>query len=300
MKSARKIRKQTWHVWQVRQQSYFLTQRLVLEGGNTAVFGGVAGAEPQYPTPPTTSHRPPTLYRSAMSTHSDKLEVTEKNNGLHHHRRRKWLWIAIAAVLLAVLALALGLGLGLGLRRGSGSGSGSSGSPAPIPPCTGNCTYNGTTLSARTPWQIVLSETLTLNNKSTISDAAAAASMAPLVTPNPTSETNVTLYDIDMFLHQNLTVVQDLRAQGMDVICYFSSGSYEPDRPDSWKFNKQDDLGNELDGWPGEYWLDLNSANVRSIMSNRIAIAAKMNCTGIDPDNVDGYVSAMIFIRDHS
>lgn len=226
-----------------------------------------------------------------MSASSDKLEVTEKN-GLHQHRRRKWLWIAVAAVLLAVLALALGLGLGLGLRRGSGGSS--SGSPAPIPPCTGNCTYNGTTLSATTPWQIVLSETLTLNNKSTISDAAAAASMTPLVTPNPTSETNVTLYDIDMFLHQNLSVVQDLRAQGIDVICYFSSGSYEPNRPDSWQF-KQDDLGNELDGWPGEYWLDLNSANVRSIMSNRIAIAAKMNCTGIDPDNVDGYVSALIF-----
>lgn len=260
------------------------------EVGDTAVLGGAAGSGPQsHPARPS-----PSTHSSAMSAPSDKFEVTEKN-GLHQHRRRKWLWAAIAVGLLAIIALALGLGLGLGLRRGSGSSN--SGSPPPVPTCTGNCTYQGTTLSVTTPWQIVLSETLSLDNESTISDAAAAATMSPLVTPNPTSETNVTLYDIDMFLHQNLTVVQDLRAQGMDVICYFSSGSYEPNRPDSWKFN-QNDLGNELDGWPGEYWLDLNSNNVRQIMSGRIKIAASMNCTGIDPDNVDGYVSILIFIFD--
>lgn len=253
------------------------------EGGDTALFGS-AGGSGLHSHPARLS---PSTHGSAMSPPSDKLEVTEKI-GLHQHRRRKWRWVAITVGLLAIIALALGLGLGLGLRRGSGSSN--SGAPPPVPTCTGNCTYQGTTLSVRTPWQIVLSETLTLDNKSTISDAAAAATMTPLVTPNPTSETNVTLYDIDMFLHQNLTVVQDLRAQGMAVICYFSSGSYEPNRPDSWKFN-QNDLGKELDGWPGEYWLDLNSNNVRQIMSNRIKIAASMNCTGIDPDNVDGYVS---------
>lgn len=134
----------------------------------------------------------------------------------------------------------------------------------------------------------MLSETLTLDNQTSTTNDAAASTTVSLVTPNPSSEPNVTLYDIDMFLHQNLTVVRDLRAQGMDVICYFSSGSYEPDRPDSWKF-KDSDKGNELDGWPGEYWLDLNSDNVRQIMTARIEIAAQMNCTGIDPDNVDGY-----------
>ncbi|KAJ4419728.1 hypothetical protein N0V82_004771 [Gnomoniopsis sp. IMI 355080] len=219
-----------------------------------------------------------------MSAPNAKFEVME-NEGLHRNRHRKWLWFAIPALILALIALALGLGLGLGLKKGGSSPD--IGPAPPIPTCTGNCTYNGTTLSVRTPWQIVLSETLTLDNQTSTTDKAATTT-SPLVTPNPSSDPNVTLYDIDMFLHQNLTVVRDLRAQGMDVICYFSAGSYEPDRPDSWKFTDSD-KGNELDGWPGEYWLDLNSDNVRQIMTARIEIAAQMNCTGIDPDNVDGY-----------
>lgn len=222
-----------------------------------------------------------------MSAPNTKFEVME-NDGLHHHRRRKWIWAAVAAVVVAVCALALGLGLGLGLKpKGQGEpGAGSS----PNSTCTGNCTYQGAPLPMRAPWQIVLSETLTLDNQTQTSDDAAATSSTSLVTPNPSSDPNVTVYDIDMFLHQNLSVVRDLRAQGMEVICYFSSGSYEPNRPDSWKF-KDSDMGNELDGWPGEYWLDLNSDNVRQIMTGRIEIAAQMNCTGIDPDNVDGYAS---------
>lgn len=193
-------------------------------------------------------------------------------------------WKKIAAIvvgLVILLALALGLGLGLGLKgQGSGSGSGS-GSPPPPPP--GPPSNSTSSLPANIAWQIVLSETLTLDNQS-------GSTKGPLVTPNPTTQSNVSLYDIDMFLHQNLSVVQDLRAEGVEVICYFSSGSYEPGRPDSWKF-KSDDMGKELNGWPGEHWLDLNSDNVRQIMISRIEIAAQMNCSGIDPDNVDGYVS---------
>lgn len=256
-------------------------------GGNTTAPTGLGSMVGQGPhTHP--ARLPPSAHGSAMSAPNAKFEVME-NTGLHRHRNRKWLWAAIAGGIIAIIALALGLGLGLGLK-GSGSGSGSDSGPAPpVPTCTGNCTYNGTTLPVRTPWQIVLSETLTLDNQTSTTDGTAATTTAALVTPNPSSDPNVTLYDIDMFLHQNLTVVRDLRAQDIDVICYFSSGSYEPGRPDSWKF-KDSDLGNELDGWPGEYWLDLNSDNVRQIMTARIEIAAQMNCTGIDPDNVDGYV----------
>jgi hypothetical protein len=72
------------------------------------------------------------------------------------------------------------------------------------------------------------------------------------------------------------------------VICYFSAGSYEPNRPDSADFTAAD-KGSELDGWPGEYWLDTTSANVRSIMSARIALASSKGCDGVDPDNIDGY-----------
>ncbi|KAF3761882.1 hypothetical protein M406DRAFT_324265 [Cryphonectria parasitica EP155] len=220
-----------------------------------------------------------------MSAPSAKFEVMD--DGGRHRARHSKRCIVISALVAAVvvLALALGLGLGLGLHRGGSGGSGSSGSSSSCTD-TGNCTTGPANSSVpvfasdHVAWQIVLSQTLTLDNE-TKDDAT-------LVTPNQTTSPNVTVFDIDMFLHQNLSVVQDLRAQGMHVICYFSSGSYEPYRPDSWKFHS-DDLGNELDGWPGEYWLDLNSNNVRNIMISRIEIAAQMNCSGIDPDNVDGY-----------
>lgn len=231
-----------------------------------------------------------------MSVPNAKFEVMEDGQAVRHNRR--WLKLA-AAIITGIIILGLGLGLGLGLSCKtnphsplcSNNGGGDSGPPnsnGTGPPPTGV-----PTVDMQTSWQILLSETVTVDNSSSTSSAKDAqnsdAAEAP-VSPNQSSSPNVTLYDIDMFLHQNLTVVQELRNKGMEVICYFSAGSYEPYRPDSWKF-MSDDKGNELDGWPGEYWLDLNSENVRNIMSSRIEIAAKMNCSGIDPDNVDGYVS---------
>lgn len=228
-----------------------------------------------------------------MSVPRDKFEVLDEGAATKGGRQGLgWKkWALIIAAVLAILALALGLGLGLPcsinpnspLCPSEGSG-GNTTTPTPSGPCatgdnTTDCTI--TQLSPTTAWQIILSETLEVDNDTT---------SAAVVSPNPTSSPNVTLYDIDMFLHQNLSVVQTLRSRGFEVVCYFSAGSFEPYTPDAWKF-LSDDKGKELDGWPGEYWLDLNSDNVRNIMAARIAIAAKMNCSGIDPDNVDGYVS---------
>ena len=97
----------------------------------------------------------------------------------------------------------------------------------------------------------------------------------------------VDVYDIDLFTNPQSTI-QALQKAGMKVICYFSAGSYEPDRPDSGDFLAAD-KGKELDGWPGEYWLNLNSTNVRQIMVKRIQLAAQKGCDAVDPDNVDGY-----------
>lgn len=119
-------------------------------------------------------------------------------------------------------------------------------------------------------WQIVLDGALALSEDS------------KSVTPD------VAVYDIDLF-GNDATVMDALHALDKKVICYFSAGSYEPDRPDSGDFDSSTDLGNTLDGWPDESWLDINSANVRSIMANRIALAQEKGCDGIDPDNVDGY-----------
>jgi hypothetical protein len=177
--------------------------------------------------------------------------------------RTKRFWAAVVAGVL-VIAIALGVGLGLGLNSGS-SGS-ESGSSTPAPPLgnTTNATAgNFWRPTAGTSWQIVLQYAL-----------------------NDTS-TNVSVYDIDLFTNSAATI-KDLHAKNRSVICYFSAGSYENFRPDSSKFQKSD-YANGLDGWPGEYWLNTNSSNVRSIMTTRLDMAVAKGCDGVDPDNVDGY-----------
>ncbi|KAI6794611.1 hypothetical protein KC361_g5461 [Hortaea werneckii] len=134
-------------------------------------------------------------------------------------------------------------------------------------------TANGNTTiwrpGARATWQIVLRHPLELS-------------------PNaPSIEPDVDVFDIDLFDNPASTI-EALHELEKKVVCYFSAGSYEPYRSDSSQF-RESDLGEPLDGWPDEKWLDLNSPNVRRIMANRIALARKKGCDAIDPDNIDGY-----------
>ncbi|RHZ65348.1 endo alpha-1,4 polygalactosaminidase [Aspergillus thermomutatus] len=173
----------------------------------------------------------------------------------------------LALVLLVVIALGVGLGVGLGIGlggggggeegSGSGSGSGSGGGEE------GNYTTAKWQPAVGTTWQIEL--------------------LYPL---NDTS-VNATVYDIDMF-NNNQSTIAALQQAGRKVICYFSAGSYENWRPDKDKFQAAD-LGNGLDGWPGEKWLNISSASVRQIMLDRLDLARDKGCDGVDPDNVDGY-----------
>jgi endo-alpha-1,4-polygalactosaminidase (GH114 family) len=95
------------------------------------------------------------------------------------------------------------------------------------------------------------------------------------------------MYDIDLFATSNATI-QALHSAGRRVVCYFSAGSYEPDRPDSDALSKTG-LGSTLDGWPDEKWLDIRSSAVRDIMKARLDLAAMKGCDGVEPDNVDGF-----------
>ena len=98
---------------------------------------------------------------------------------------------------------------------------------------------------------------------------------------------NVDIYDIDLF-DSSATLIQQLQQSGKKVICYFSAGSYEEWRSDADQFSA-DDLGNPLDGWAGERWLDIRSDNIRTIMKNRLDLAVQKGCDGVEPDNMDGY-----------
>ncbi len=100
---------------------------------------------------------------------------------------------------------------------------------------------------------------------------------------------DVQMYDVDLF-DTDQAVIDGLHADGRIVVCYFSAGSYEDWRDDAGDFPAEA-LGNQLGGWPGEYWLDVGNATVRTIMEARLDLAVTKACDGVEPDNVDGYAN---------
>lgn len=125
------------------------------------------------------------------------------------------------------------------------------------------------------PWQIVLSNTVDLS--------------AGTVEPS-----DIEIWDIDLYDNTDDgtddSAIRTLHSLGKKVICYFSAGTFEPERPDADDFPAED-IGKTLPDWDSEKWLRISSPTIRSIMANRIAIAAEMGCDAVDPDNVDAFVS---------
>jgi hypothetical protein len=101
------------------------------------------------------------------------------------------------------------------------------------------------------------------------------------------TEYDVEMYDIDVNTPQN--IINELHERDIKVICYFSAGTYEDFRDDANKFPKVV-LGNALEDWPDEKWIDISNYNLFSdIMEARMDLAVKKKCDGIEPDNIDGY-----------
>ncbi|MEH3046974.1 endo alpha-1,4 polygalactosaminidase [Sphingomonas adhaesiva] len=147
-------------------------------------------------------------------------------------------------------------------------------------------------------------------------DTPAVVAPAPTPTPSPTPATtrwtprltdswtwqlsgtidtgvDAAIYDIDLFDTPTATIAA-LHAGGRRVLCYVSAGSSEDWRPDDARF-AAGDRGRALDGWPGERWLDIRSTTVRTVIADRIRLAATRGCDGVEPDNVDGYDNATGF-----
>lgn len=104
-----------------------------------------------------------------------------------------------------------------------------------------------------------------------------------------TTSYDVDVYDLDLF-DTDPALFSDLRGQGRKVLCYFSAGSYEAFRDDAGGFLATD-LGDTLDGFEDERWLDIRSSNVHRIMLDRLDLAVARGCDGVEPDNVDGYIN---------
>ena len=100
---------------------------------------------------------------------------------------------------------------------------------------------------------------------------------------------DVDMYDIDLF-DSPQDVIDGLKARGIEVICYFSAGSWEEWRTDADQFPAE--VLGASNGWPGEVWLDVRRIDLLSpIMSARLDLAAAKGCTGVEPDNVDAYIN---------
>jgi len=98
---------------------------------------------------------------------------------------------------------------------------------------------------------------------------------------------DVDVYNLDLF-DTSAATIASLQDKGQRVICYFSAGSYEDWRTDASRFPDAA-IGKPLDGWDGEWWLDIRNSQVKTSMKKRLDLAATKGCDGVDPDNIDGY-----------
>jgi hypothetical protein len=98
----------------------------------------------------------------------------------------------------------------------------------------------------------------------------------------------VDVFNLDLFETPE-SMIEDLHRRGVLVMCYFSAGSYEDWRPDAGQFPAEV-LGNDMEGWPGEKWLDVRRTDLlATIMEARLDLAVQKGCDGVDPDNVNGF-----------
>jgi len=97
----------------------------------------------------------------------------------------------------------------------------------------------------------------------------------------------VDAYIVDLFDVPAATITT-LHNAGRAVLCQFSAGSWEDWRPDAGNFLPED-LGNEVDGWPGEVWLNIMSASVLANMEARLDLAVSKGCEGVVLGKLDGY-----------
>ncbi|KKT02584.1 MAG: hypothetical protein UV80_C0002G0051 [Candidatus Peregrinibacteria bacterium GW2011_GWF2_43_17] len=101
---------------------------------------------------------------------------------------------------------------------------------------------------------------------------------------------DVDMYDIDLF-DTPQSIIDELHSENKKVICYFSAGSFEEFRDDAEDF-PEEILGEELEGWEDEKWLDVsNYQEFASIMEDRLDLAVEKECDGVEPDNMDGYAN---------
>lgn len=103
---------------------------------------------------------------------------------------------------------------------------------------------------------------------------------------------DVDVLDVDGF-DATAEDVAAMHAAGLKVVCYLSGGSWEDWRPDAADFPPRL-IGAPLDGWPGEWWLDVRDVQVpgselAEILDARLRMCRDKGFDAVEWDNVDGY-----------
>jgi hypothetical protein len=100
----------------------------------------------------------------------------------------------------------------------------------------------------------------------------------------------VDLYNLDGFDTEESTI-KALHERDVKVACYINAGAYEDWRPDAEDF-PESVLGKDMEGWPGERWLDIRDIETLApIMRARMQMCKDKGFDTIDPDNINGYVN---------
>ncbi|PYQ67957.1 MAG: endo alpha-1,4 polygalactosaminidase [Acidobacteria bacterium] len=96
------------------------------------------------------------------------------------------------------------------------------------------------------------------------------------------------VFDVDLFDTDEQTVAE-LEARVTLMTCYLSAGTWEDWRPDAGSYPPQV-LGNAVDGWPGERWVDIRRIDLLGpILTARLDLCRDKGFDAVDPDNIDGY-----------
>ena len=98
------------------------------------------------------------------------------------------------------------------------------------------------------------------------------------------------VYDVD-WEETTREQVRLLHDAGRTVVCYVNAGAFEEWRPDADTYPAEV-LGDPLDGWPGERWVDVRRLDVLlPILAARMDVCVEKGFDAVEADNVDGYAN---------
>jgi hypothetical protein len=99
---------------------------------------------------------------------------------------------------------------------------------------------------------------------------------------------DVAVYDLDAFTTPASTVAE-LKKAGRRTICYVNVGAKEDFRADAGKFPGEV-VGKDLEGWPGEKWVDVRRWDkLEPVLAERFRTCKDKGFDAVEPDNVDAY-----------